>query len=180
MCRHVYSYNFSTSVCLFLAFHLMLCRISKLGILSSLIEELAIVLAGEGRAFMLGWLLFVLVFLNVLVVLLAFLFVCLGFLLFVLGFFLQAKHKGFALLLAVLLEIIQDHVIKFTWLRDYSCVIIWCLQKSMPKSEEVTKPPCSNCVYLMNCDFSIIIIILYVRIQNVLDKDFKKTPKPRA
>lgn len=114
MCRHMYSYNFSTSVCLFLAFHLMLCRISKLGILSSLIEELAIVLAGEGRAFMLGWLLFVLVFLNVLVVLLAFLFVCLGFLLFVLGFFLQAKHKGFALLLAVLLEIIQDHVIKFT------------------------------------------------------------------
>lgn len=174
----MHSYNFSTSACLFLAFHLILCRISKLHILSSLIDERPIVLAGECRAFILGWLLLVLVFFLIwLWFSLFFLFVCLGFLLFVLGFFLQAKQKGFALLLALLLEIIQDHVIKFTWLRDYSCVIIWCLQKSMPKSEVVTSPPCSNCVYQMNCNFSIIIIVLYVRIQNVLDKDFLKNPK---
>lgn len=71
-------------------------------------------LAGEDRDFLFGWLLFVCGFFNLVVVLLAFLFACLGFLLFVLGFFLQEKHKGFALLLVLLLEIIQDHVTKFT------------------------------------------------------------------
>lgn len=69
---------------------------SKLDILSSLIDELAIVLAGEGRAFTLGWLLFVLwvFFFNLVMVLLTFLFVCLGFLLFVLGFFCKQSIRA--------------------------------------------------------------------------------------
>lgn len=44
----------------FFSFPLTLCRISKLDIISSLIDELAIVWAGKDRAFLCDWMLFVL------------------------------------------------------------------------------------------------------------------------